>query len=161
MHFEVRSAPNRVFQDRTALEPATRRLNGASRGFQTVHLAGPNSGISFWGVRRPRAGISAMFPPRPRAGGKSACFGRVLGAKQKQLPSKTPQNDTRVSSASLISPVRWGYYDLPARGRARWTKITPAREGRAKPERRATNSNKMAHVHSPLPRYHSYGRERC
>ena len=150
-----------VIRDRTALGQASRRLNGASRGFGAVHLVGPNSGISFWAVHRPRAGISALFPARPRAGKKSARFWRVLGAKTKQLPAKKKQNATRVRSASLISPVRCSYYDLPARDRARWTKTTPAREGRAKPERRATTSNKMAHVHSPLPRHHSYSRERC
>ena len=73
----------------------------------------------------------------------------------------TTQNDTRVRRKSLRKPVACDYCDLPRRCRARWTKTTPAREGRAKPERRATNSNKMAHVRSPLPRHHSYSRERC
>ena len=105
-----------VIRDRTALGQAARRLNGASWGVWAVHLVGPNSGISFWAVHRPRADISAMFPAQPRAGGGSAGFGRVLGAKTKQLPAEKKQNATRVRSASLISPVRRSYYDLPARG---------------------------------------------
>ena len=145
------------------LGPATRRLNGAIWGFQTAHhLAGLNSEILFSGVRRPRAAISALSLPRSLArGGGSACFGRVLGAKQRQLPLVTSKYDARVRSASLISPVRWGYYDVVPRAIARGDKKHPTREKNAAPERRATNNKKRHMPSHPPPRHHSPGRERC
>ena len=136
-------------------------LTGRGGAFRRpISLVRPR-GSHFFQVRRCRAGFFALFPARPRAGKKSARFSYVLREKTMLLRGKTTQNDTRVRRKSLRKPVACVYCDLPRRCRARWTKTTPAREGRAKPERRATNSNKMAHVHSPLPRHHSYGRERC
>ena len=106
-----------------------RRFNGAGRGFQTAHLVGPTAGISFFQVRRCHSGVFALFPARPRAEKKKARFCCVLGIKRTRLPEKRSRNKARVRRKSLRKPVACVYYDLPPRGRARWTENHPRERG--------------------------------
>jgi len=104
-------------------------LTGRGGAFRRpISLVRPR-GSHFFQVRRCHVGVFALFPARPRAEKKKARFCYVLGIKRTRLPEKRSRNKARVRRKSLRKPVACVYYDLPPRGRARWTENHPRERG--------------------------------
>ena len=73
--------------------------------------------------------LCSLFPRGLVQGGKSVRFSYALREKTNLLRAKKTRNKTRVRRKSLRKPVACGYYDLPPRGRARWTENNPRERG--------------------------------